>query len=327
MTVEATQPATPTSAQTPAPVAPAQEQVTAPAPQVEAKAEAAPAKAPEPAKVEEPKAEAAKPPPAPPKAEPRSAKFMAALEREKSLREQERRARSAAAELEKREAEFKSRLAAAGDPNADPVAYLERLGVPFDRVVKSITDREPPKVEDKVKELENKLEVYKREQAELARRAAAEQAKADYEEWQRQVVTYVQKESDKNELINAFQASEYVPQLISSYAQQYDKVLDVDEATQLVRDDLEKAVERIAATKWFQARYTKAQAETKPSPSPAKSASPGETKPESRTLSTSATATAAAVEQASRAPVSDSERRAKALEAFEAAMKRASGNP
>lgn len=278
--------------------------------------EAAPpaAPAPEPAKPPEPR-------------NPKSDRFVAAMEREKSLREVERRAKASVSELQRREAEYKARLAAAGDPSADPIAYLEKLGIPFEKVVSSITAREPPKVEDKVRELETRLETFKREQAEAAQRAAIEQQKADLEEFNRHVVSYVAKDTEKNELIGAFNATEYVPTFIQQYAQQYGKVLDVDEAARLVREDLEATVDRIAATKWFQAKYQKVGASA-PQSNPAKAVVSGEAqKPEARTLTSGATASAAAVQQAAQAPMNEAERRAKALEAFQEVLKRSSGNP
>lgn len=292
---------------------------------LEAAAKGEAPKAADPAKTEAPKADAVPPPAKPAESKaPKSDRFVAALEREKALREQERRAREAVASLEKREAEFKARMAAAGDPAADPIAYLEKLGIPFDKVVSSITSREPPKVEDKVKELETKLETYKREQAEAARRAAEEQARADLEEWQKSVVGYLQKDADKHELINAFAAHEYVPAFISQYAQQYGKILDVDEASRLVSEDLENVVSRVAETKWFKAKYQPiaAKAEAPPPVTPAKAAVSGESKPEARALSSSATATATAVEQAKRA-LTPAEARERALEILKAHMERA----
>lgn len=278
---------------------------------------------------EAPKTEAAEPKPqvTAETKQPKSDKFMAALEREKAFRDQERKARAAVEDLQRRENEWKSRMAAAGDPNADPIAYLEKMGVPFDKVVSAITSREPPKVEDKVKELESKLEAFKREQAEAAKRQAREQADADLAEFNRQVVAYVNKDAEKHELITAFNAQEYVPQFISQYAQNYGKVLDVDEAAKLVNDDLASVVEKIAATKWFQAKYQKVgtAVNAPPPAAPAKAVVSGDPK-EARAIPSSATATAAAVEQARGGPMTPAEARAKAIEILEAHMRRAQGN-
>ena len=61
----------------------------------------------------------------------KSSDFVKAVEREKALREQERRAKAAVEELNRRDAEMKAKWANAGDPRTDPIAYLEKLGVPF----------------------------------------------------------------------------------------------------------------------------------------------------------------------------------------------------
>lgn len=309
--------------QTPQAVPQEQQQAAPPATQAAPPApDARAAPSAEPAKPAEPAAEEAKPQAAAQARQPKSDKFVQALEREKALREQERRAKTAMAELQKREAEFKARMQSVGDPASDPIAYLEKLGVPFEKVVSSITQREPPKVEDKVRELETKLEQYKREQAEAARQAALEQQKADLEEFRRSAVEYVNRDAEKNELIAAFDAQEYVPQLIAQYARQYDKVLDVDEAAKLVRDDLEAVVEKVAATKWFQAKYQKVGAVHAPPATPAKEAVSSEPKREATTLSAGVTATAAAVEQAQQRPMTAAEAREKALEILRSHMNR-----
>lgn len=310
-------PAAPVS-QTPPPAAAPADLNAATAAIDAAKAAATPAK---PETAAEPKADSKAEAPKPVELQPKkksSGEVLDAMKREQQFRQQERKAKEALATLQKQEAEWKARMAAAGDPNADPVAYLEKLGVPFEKLVSTITSREPPKVEDQVKALEQKILDFQKQQAEAMERARREQEQADFEEFRRQAVAHVTRDTEKNELISAFNAQEYVPQLISEYAREYNKVLDVDEAAALVREDLEKVVEKIAATKWFQAKYQKAA----PAAPPAKEVDSGEKK-DAMTLTASATASAAAVEQAKQ-PLTAEQARAAAIEILEAHRRRKS---
>lgn len=180
-----------------------------------------------------------------PEDEPLSTKFAALARKEKALMEKER-------ELKKREEGTKIQELTKEQIRKDPEGALKAAGFDgvedFLNVFLSASSKTPPSLEDKVKELEEKLTL--KEQKELeAQREREERELKDAEEqaigtFKNNIKQFIDSEPDKFELIAANDAYDVIYDTVFELYQQYEEAgqaqsFNAQEAMQKIADELE----------------------------------------------------------------------------------------
>lgn len=261
----------------------------------------------------------AQPPPGPTPVDPakpsdaptrRESKAFAALSRQrKAIEAREVAYRAQVAEIEKREQAAKDFEAKKLAAKTDPFSLLAEAGISYEDLTQHIVRGGKATPELLAKSVEDKLEAYKREQAEAAKAAHDAQDKAAQEneqrvisQWRNGVVDFVKQNAASYELTTAFGAESEVSRAIEEAHRQTGKLLQTKEAAELVEKHLEGVLEKLLAT----AKAKSKVATPAPVAAPAKPSAP-------KTISADMTAASRAAKPA---PVTDEERMKRAMAAY-----------
>jgi hypothetical protein len=211
---------------------------------------------------------AAATPPADPvkdqKEESMASRFAALAKKNKQVDQKERAARDREAALEAREAKIKELEERLNAPKAkkNPIQLLMDEGYTLAEANEFYLNNEMPTAEHKVKNLETRLEKFEREAREKdEKRAADEKSSLEaqnqkvIEEFKVSIGSFIEKNSEKFELVKLYDAKETVFQTIEQYFEQHQKVLSIDEAAQLVEAYLEDELDKATKTKKYQSKY------------------------------------------------------------------------
>jgi DNA-binding transcriptional MerR regulator len=191
-----------------------------------------------------------------------AAKFSAIAKKEKALLERER-------SFKEKESAFNAYEKLKADVKADPIKYLESIGLSYADITDFIINSSTSPESAKVKELENKIDNFKKEQ---------EKAQADYQarlvenattQFKSNIADHIEKNKDKYEslALDTKDNTELVFQVISQYWEETGgnnggKTLDFDTACDYVEKqiekDLEERAERLAKTKKYGNKFQKA---------------------------------------------------------------------
>ena len=202
-----------------------------------------------------------------------AAKFSAIAKKEKALLDRERA-------FKDKEVAFNAYEKLKADVKADPIKYLESIGLSYADITDYIINSSSSPEVTKVKELETKLEAFRKEQ-EDAKKAeqsrVVEQATTNYK---KSIADHIEKNNDKFEslALDTKESTELVFQVISQYWEETGgmnggKQLDFDTACDYVEKQLEKELEekaeRLAKTKKYGSKFAKAEVKDAPKASAA----------------------------------------------------------
>lgn len=198
------------------------------------------------------KAPEAKEPEAPQKTEPEkkdeplSVRFAALAKKEKLLLEKER-------QLKEMENKFKPMEYTREGVKKSPKTALESLGLSFEEFTQAYLNELDGKptvtTEDKIEELYKKLadkERLEKEREEQAKKQQEEQAITQFKE---NIKGLVQKDTDKYEMINLYEAFDEVYDTIEAYFNETGEMLDVERAAQEVENHLFEEAQKIKRAK------------------------------------------------------------------------------
>lgn len=198
---------------------------------------------------ESPKPEPAKP------ADDFSEKFAALTREQKKIWEEKQKLKAIQAEVEA----YKKRLDL---KKQNPYQFLKEEGLELNQILElAAKDGEPPSAEDKILELEKKLEarIKAEQEKEERERLAREQEAID--KFKVNLENHIKTKADEYELINAQGAYGVVFEVI---AQHYDKtlqetgtaeILDMDKAAQMVETHLFNELQRLKGVKKVSALF------------------------------------------------------------------------
>lgn len=218
-----------------------------------------------------------------------AARFGALARREKAVVEQEKNAKALLAQAEAEKAKYQPILDAIAKGKENPQAILDAAGVTLDQVIKFHVNNGKPTEEDRVAELERKLEADKAERkaAEEANRAAQLEAHKAYVErminmYRDELKAHIASSPDDYELIIAHDAQDDVFSEIEEHFAKTGEILAPDVAAKQFEAKLQTAVEKALGLKKFAGRLKPVEPPAEESTTPP----PQRTKVPAKTLST-----------------------------------------
>lgn len=224
----------------------------APAAETAAPTQTAPA-APEgaaPTTTETPKAEA-------PKEERVSSKLARVKSEEARIRKIQEQAEARLKAAEEKEKKL-SRL------KESPLEVLQELGTSFEDIANAVLKTGEPESEQQkamrvAEEARQEVERLRREREEEIERIQNLQLQRAVEDFRFRISDTIKKNTDKFELVAAYEADNLVYDIVQEYFNKHNEILDPEKAAELAESFLEKRVERLVKTKKIQSRFTPAQ--------------------------------------------------------------------
>lgn len=233
--------------------------------------------------------------PPPPKEDPMGKRFAALSRKERELLT-ERQAIAAekaalAAEKESHGADktkMQKLVSAVAAAKENPMAVLQEAGITYDQLTKYILNDGKASPEDRIAELDQKIENERLERirSEEARELAKQKADDDYivgmiDEYRKETEAHISSDPAAYELILAYDAQNEVFSLIRDHFAATGKVLSPEDAAKQVEADLEKTIDELI-------KLGKVQAKLKPPEPEPKKTEPPKTnvRPVPKTLST-----------------------------------------
>lgn len=217
-----------------------------------------------------------------------ASRFAALTKREKSILEKDRGVKAREEALAKREAELNAKFnpyeSLLNQALENPMPLLEKLNWDYNRLTEAkLKDFKPDPAQvamTKTEQLEKQIQDMKAEKVKEAEEAKArkiEDAKTQYNqqevEARRMLTEDIKSKADTYEFINAYEEFDLVYETMKQHFEDNKKIMNLDEACQLVEAHLEKEIlGRAEKAKKFQAKYkldpkaaeTKAQTTTTP---------------------------------------------------------------
>lgn len=195
------------------------------------------------------------------KEDPRIASRFAALsKREKQILERERAMQDRQRQLEMQAQRYQQLEHIVQNAKANPIAVLEQLGLSYEQITDYILqdpEATKPVAEKKLEEIERKIKAY--EEAQLHAQRQAEQAYIDntVKNFKNQIVSTVQSNPEKFELVALNNAYDTVFDVVEQYFNSTGELLTVEAAAQMVEEYLtNEAEERILKAKKFQSKFS-----------------------------------------------------------------------
>jgi len=184
-----------------------------------------------------------------------SSRFASLAKKEKALIEREKKYK----ESEERYKRFEDSI---NDIKNNPLAALESVGLTFEDLAQAyLRSQDPeyvPTPEEKIKSLEERINAKeeqekksKEEQERLALEKEQEYINESINSFKGQISEHIEAQGDRFELIIANDAKDMVYDVIESYYNEYNEVLDMDIAATQVEEYLEQEAKRILSLKKF----------------------------------------------------------------------------
>jgi hypothetical protein len=205
-----------------------------------------------------------------------SEKFAALSREQKKIWEEKQKLKAIQAEVDayKKKQELKKQ---------NPYAFLKEEGLSLNEILEmAAKDGEPPSAEDRIAQLEAKLEAKFKEQQDREEKEKQSREQEAVDKFRQNLETHIKGKADDYELINAQNAFGIVFEVI---AQHYDKtlqetgtaeIMDMDKAAQAVETHLFNELQKLKGLKKVSGLFTEAlQAKTDPqAPAPKEPAQP-----------------------------------------------------
>lgn len=183
-------------------------------------------------------------------------RFAAMAKKEQRLRLRQEELKKTDAELQTKLAEVKKFEQLRQAAKSNPLAVMEELGLTYDELTNFVINGAQP-----VNEVKAELERFKAEQVEDKRKSVeAEKARIDAEDkeviqaFNQEVTEFVKQAGEKFELVNHFGQHQLVIDVIEENYKQNGRVINKEEAADIVEEYLLGEVEKATKTKKWLAR-------------------------------------------------------------------------
>lgn len=205
----------------------------------------------------EPSSEAAPKAPAtpePPKATPGdfAAKFAALSRREKDLVHRE-------AELKKQAEQLKGKSSIdelKGKAKQNPMEALKEMGLTYEEITQYILEGKVSDTPEKrIQTIDERVAAIERKEKEMQAKEAQAKIDAAVQNFKTDITNFVSKDEEKYSLIRESKAEELVYSTIEKYFEETQRVLDMEEACDLVEKHLESEVEKWTKFRKVQKRF------------------------------------------------------------------------
>lgn len=230
------------------------------------------------------------PPDTKPKEDPMGKRFAALSRKEKEILNERQAIAAEKAAVEADKARMQKIVTAVANAKANPMALLTEAGVTYDELTRYILNDGKPSPEDRIAELDNKLEEERRARISAEEKRELERQQADeayitkmIDDYRKETNDHIASNPEAYESIIAYDAQDEVFSAIRDHFAETGKILSPEEAAKQVEAELDSIIEKTL-------KLNKVQAKLKPpEPEPKKTTAepPKTTRTPPKTLSTS----------------------------------------
>ncbi len=137
----------------------------------------------------------------------------------------------------------------------NPTEFLSKRGWSMEKLANLVLNDNKPTTESKVERLERELEELRNDRTKAKEEDKKAQSDKAVRDFKGKITDTIKANEEKYELVNQFDQSEMVYQVIEEHYNKTDEILDIDKAAAEVEKYLEAQLEKASSTKKFKSKF------------------------------------------------------------------------